>query len=146
MEGDRLVIALSCGRYALDTMAIAGIVETERLPFLPGKAGFVTGVVSFRNEPVTVIDLKGALGDFTGAPHEGHKIIVLGEKGRLLGMDIGLSRVSFVWNDELAGKATEEKGLYTSGRIYDSEGPIDMIDWQALFDETARLLGVRENV
>lgn len=145
MEDDKLVIALDNGKYALDTTAVAGIIELEKLPFLPGKSGFVAGVVSFRNEPVTVIDLKSALGDFTGAAEAGHKIIVLSSKGRLLGIDIGSSQVSFIWDNELKGKTTGEKGLYTTGRIYAADGPVDIIDWQALFNETARLLTTDEH-
>lgn len=140
MEGDKLVITLGNGRYAIDTGAVAGIVELEKLPFLPGKSGFVAGVVSFRNEPVTVIDLQAALGDFTGGAQTGHKVIVLSSGGRLLGADIGSSTVSFIWDDEMRDRTTDEKGLYTTGRIYTEDGPVDMIDWQALFNETARLL------
>jgi len=140
MEGDKLVITLDSGRFALETKTVAGIIELEKLPFLPGKSGFVSGIVSFRNEPVTVIDLSGALGDFTQAPAASHKIIILSSRGRLLGIDIGSSQVSFIWDEELKGRTTDEKGLYTSGRIYAEEGPIDIIDWQALFNETTRLL------
>lgn len=146
MEGDKLVITLSAGRYALDTKAIAGIVETEKLPFLPGKRGFVSGIISFRNEPVTVVDLKSALGDFTEGEGLGHKVIVIRDKGRLLGIDIGPAVISFIWNEELQGRATGEKGLYTSGRIYASDGPVDIIDWQALFNETTRLLTTEDHV
>lgn len=146
MEGDKLVISLGSGRFALDTKAVAGIIELEKLPFLPGRSGFVSGIVSFRNEPVTVIDLLGALGDFTEAAGAGHKIIILSAKGRLLGIDIGSSQVSFIWEEELKGRATGEKGLYTSGRIYAEEGPIDIIDWQALFNETTRLLTTEDHV
>ena len=145
MDGDKLVIALDSGRYALDTRAVAGIIELEKLPFLPGKSGFVTGVVSFRNEPVTVIDLKTALGDFTEAAEAGHKIIVLNSRSRLLGIDIGSSQVSFIWDNELKGRTTGEKGLYTTGRIHAEGGPIDIIDWQALFNETTRLLTTDEH-
>lgn len=145
MEGDKLVIALESGRYALDTKAVAGIIEQERLPFLPGRVGFVTGIVSFRNEPVTVIDLAAALGDFTEGAKTGHKVIILSSRGKLLGIDIGTSQVSFIWNEELKGRATDEKGLYTHGRIYAPEGPVDIIDWQALFNETTRLLTTEDH-
>lgn len=146
MEGDKLIISLSSGRFALDTKAVAGIIEMERLPFLPGKSGFVSGIVSFRNEPVTVVDLSVAIGDFTRAAGEGHKVIILNGKGRPLGIDIGSSQVSFMWDDELKGRTTGEKGLYTSGRIYAIDGPIDIIDWQALFNETTRLLTTEDHV
>jgi chemotaxis signal transduction protein len=146
MESDKLVIVLGSGRYALDTKAVAGIIETEKLPFLPGRRGFVSGIVSFRNEPVAVIDLKSALGDFTEAPETSHKVIILSVRGRLLGIDIGASEVSFIWDEQLKGAVTGEKGLYTSGRIYAAEGPVDIIDWQAIFNETTRLLTTENHV
>ncbi|CAG1770357.1 hypothetical protein BAC2_00987 [uncultured bacterium] len=145
MEGDKLVISLGAGRYALDTKAVAGIIELDKLPFLPGRRGFVSGIVSFRNEPVTVIGLSDAIGDFTDGPKAGHKVIILAAKGKLLGIDIGSSPVSFIWDEELKGKTTDEKGLYTSGRIYAPEGPVDIIDWQALFIETTRLLTTEDH-
>ena len=111
----------------------------QGVPFLPGRSGFVTGMISFRNEPVTVIELAGALGDFSARPVAAHKVIVLREKGRALGVDIGDSEISFHWNTE-TGKVTGERGLFTSGRIYDSENAIDIIDWTALFNETTRIL------
>lgn len=145
MQGDKLVIGLDAGSYALDTRGIAGIVEMERLPFLPGKRGFVSGIISFRNEPVTVIDLRSALGDFTGAEKAAHKVVVLRDKNRFLGIDIGAANISFLWNEEIEG-ATNERGLYTSGRIYAGGGPVDIIDWQALFNETTRLLTAEDHV
>lgn len=146
MEGDKLVIALDAGSFALDTKAVAGIVEVGKLPFLPGQSGFVSGIISFRNEPVTVIDLRSALGDFTGERYAAHKIIVLRDKGKLLGIDIGPAQISFLWNEELEGRGTNEKGLYTLGRIYAGKGPVDIIDWQALFNETSRLLTAEDHV
>lgn len=146
MQGDKLVIALDAGSYALDTKNIAGIVELDRLPFLPGRCGFVSGIISFRNEPVTVIDLKSALGDFTGPEHTAHKVIVLSGKNRLLGIDIGQAPISFIWNEEVEGRATDDRGLYTSGRIFAGGSPVDIIDWQALFNETTRLMTAEDHV
>ncbi|WKZ32997.1 MAG: chemotaxis protein CheW [Thermodesulfobacteriota bacterium] len=145
MSGDKLVIDLDLGRYALDTSAVAGVVEKERLPFLPGGRGFASGVISFRNEPVTVIDLPAALGDFGSAPPSSHKVIVLKDKGRILGVDVGSSVVSFLWKENIEGKVTAEKGLYTSGRIHAGTGPIDIVDWPALYDETLRMLSAEDH-
>lgn len=146
MRGDKLIIALDAGRFAIPTTAVAGVVEVEKLPFLPGRAGFVTGIISFRNEPVAVIDLAMALGDFTPAPRSSHKVIVLRETGRTLGVDIGEAPLSFLWDEEIGGRTTDEKGLFTAGRIYAADSAIDIIDWAALFNETSRMLATEENV
>ncbi|MBZ0221056.1 MAG: chemotaxis protein CheW [Candidatus Methylomirabilis sp.] len=140
-----MVIDLDCGRYALETSAVAGVVEKERLPFLPGGRGFASGIISFRNEPVTVIDLPAALGDFGSRQPSSHKVIVLKEKGRVLGVDIGDSGVSFLWDEDIEGKVTKEKGLYTFGRINAGGRPIDIIDWPALYDETLRMLSAEDD-
>lgn len=145
MRGDKLVIDLDCGRYALDTGAVAGVVEKERLPFLPGGKGFASGIISFRNEPVTVINLPSALGDLGAGAPSVHKIIVLREKGRILGVDIGGSEISFLWEEDIEGKVSGEKGLYTSGRIHAGSRPIDIINWPALYDETLRMLSAEDH-
>ena len=146
MRGDKLIIGLDAGKFAIPTTAVAGVVEVGKLPFLPGRAGFVTGIISFRNEPVAVVDLAMALGDFSPAPRATHKVIVLRGRGRALGVDIGEAALSFLWDEEIGGKATDEKGLFTSGRIYGKESTIDIIDWPALFNETSRMLTAEENV
>lgn len=145
MEGDKLIFELGSGRFAVPTKGVAGIVELERLPFLPGRGGFVTGVISFRNEPVAVVDVRSAMGDFTGSPPLTHKVVVAFDKGRYLGLDIGDSPVSFVWNDEIAGKTAPERGLYTEGRIRAEGGDIDIIDFNALFNEAARMLSTGDH-
>ena len=146
MKGDKIIIALDAGKFAIQTTAVAGVVEVEKLPFLPGRAGFVTGIISFRNEPVAVVDLAMALGDFSPAERSTHKVIVLRDKGRTLGMDIGEAALSFLWDEEIGGKTTDEKGLFTSGRIYAKDSTIEIIDWPALFNETSRMLTTEENV
>lgn len=145
MHGDQIVISLDAGAFALPTADLAGVVETVSIPCLPGRSGFVTGIISFRNEPVAVIDLRVALGDFTAGRQGTHKVIVARDKGRSLGMDIGASELSFLWDDEIDGGVTDEKGLYTRGRIRAGERTIDIIDWQALFNETARILSTGDH-
>lgn len=146
MTGDKLIISLDAGKFAVPTTAVAGVVEFDKLPFLPGRTGFVTGIISFRNEPVAVVDLAMALGDFSPAPRASHKIIVLRDRGRALGVDIGESALSFLWDEEIGGQAADEKGLFTSSRIYAEGSTIDIIDWTALFNETSRMLATEENV
>lgn len=146
MDGDKLVIELDTGRFAVDTRLIAGIVEMENIPFLPGQTGFVSGIISLRNEPVTVVNLRTAIGDFTGGSALRHKVVVLRDSTRLIGLDIEEAEVTFIWDDASTGRTTAEKGLYTSGRIYTEGEPIDIIDWSAIFNETSRILSSEGHV
>lgn len=151
MDGDKIVIELDGVKLALDTAVIDGIVEVERIPFLPGQSGIVNGIISLRNEPVTVIDIRRV---FSGPPApektvEGgpHKIIVVRGKNRLIGFDIGGAPVSFLWEEELKGRVALRHGEYpgyVSGKIDEGENPIRIIDWAALFNEAARLLSAEE--
>ncbi|GMR05387.1 MAG: hypothetical protein BMS9Abin24_200 [Thermodesulfobacteriota bacterium] len=135
-----MVVELEGFSIALDTKLVAGIKEVERLPFMPGQRGLVSGIISLRNEPVTVINIHRAFG-ITAAESAGpKKIIVIKDKGRLLGIDIGSSQVSFLWANELKGKVTLHEGRYIKGRIEGKRGPIRLIDPGSLFEEATRIL------
>lgn len=142
MNGDKMVVELEGFSIALDTAIVAGVKEVERLPFIPGQKGLVSGMISMRNEPVTVINIHSAFGIASGARAEQgpRKIIVLNDGGRVLGIDIGSSEVSFLWGEEIKDKVTLHDGRYIKGRIEGKKGPIRLIDAGALFDEAARIL------
>ncbi|MFQ5736703.1 MAG: chemotaxis protein CheW [Thermodesulfobacteriota bacterium] len=144
METDKMVVELEGFSIAIDTGLVAGIKEVEQLPFMPGQKGLVSGIISLRNEPVTVINIHRAFGIASaGSENERpgpRKIIVINDKGRLLGIDIGSSVVSFLWGEELKGKVTMHEGRYIKGRIEGKKGPIRLIDPGALFDEASRIL------
>lgn len=143
-NGDKLVIECEGARFAIDAGAVAGIVEVGKLACLPGSKGFVSGIISLRNEPVTVVDIRGV---FQGLPAETpgspRRIIVLKEKGRVLGLDVGSAGISFLWEEDMAGGTVEgTTGRYTRGKIEagDGQAPVYVIDWHALFDEAVRIL------
>lgn len=142
MGADRLVIESGGTRLALDTSYVAGIVEVDRVRFMPGRAGFVSGVISLRGEPVAVVDITKAFDGMASAfkPGGPRKIIVLSEKGRSLGFDIGGANIFFLWAEEIAGRPVkDERGRFTSGYM-EIAGPIYMADWQELFNEASRIL------
>lgn len=146
MNGDKLVIELGAARYALDTALVAGIVAAESVPFLPGQGDLVRGIISLRNEPVTVVDLRKVFApDGPGDEHGAGKVIVVGDKNRLIGLAIGSSTVSFMWDEELKKSASRgEAGRFTAGVIGPENDPVWIIDWRALFAEAARILSTEE--
>ncbi|MDO8426320.1 MAG: chemotaxis protein CheW [Deltaproteobacteria bacterium] len=141
MDGDRLVIELKGLNLGLGTKAVAGIVETEKIPFMPGQSGFIAGIISFRNEPVTVIDIPKAFGAAAGAEGGPHKVVVVKEKNRHLGLDAGSSAVSFLWEEEIKGLSPAQGGGKYIKEFIDVNGrSIGMIDSAALFEEAVRIL------
>lgn len=131
LKGDKIIIDFDGSKFALDTSVIAGIIEVEKIPFLPGQKGFVNGIISLRGEPVTVIDLKKAFK--AGLSEKGpSKIIVVRDKGRLIGFDIGLSEVSFIWDEELKEKELSKGSGDYIAASFNAEDPIQLIDWTAL--------------
>lgn len=142
MGEDRLIIEFNRARFAIDTACIAGIVEAQRLTAVPGRSGFVRGVISLRGEPVAVVDLTKAFDALSGAVKEGApwKVVVVKEKGHMLGLDIGAANIFFLWEEELKGRPVkEERGRFTSAYI-EMAGPIYVIDWQELFKEASVIL------
>lgn len=144
MDGDKLVIELGGTNLGLDTKAVAGIVELEKVPVVPGQSGFIAGIISFRNEPVTVIDVRKAF----GAPAEAggqHKVVVVKDKNRLLGLDAGPSVISFLWEEEIKALSPRENGgKYTKETIELEGRSVGMIDCAALFEEASRILSTEE--
>lgn len=140
MAGDKLVISIEGRRYALDTSAVASIVEVGHIPFIPGRTGFVKGIISLRGEPVTVVDLKAALGLNPEGTGGLKKIIVLREKNRSIGLEIGSAEVSFAWKEELSGELLPGGGKFIKGSFDFAGGAVAVIDWAALFYEAARVL------
>lgn len=145
MKGDKLVIELDGARFALDTAIIAGIVEVRSIPFLPGQTGFVNGIISLRNEPVTVVDIRRVFGVEKKAGGSPHKVVVVREKNRLLGFDIGSADISFLWEEELKDRAAGKgSSNFTSAKLDPESNPVELIDWSALFTEAARILSTEE--
>ncbi|MBI5970235.1 MAG: chemotaxis protein CheW [Deltaproteobacteria bacterium] len=142
MTGDKLVIALKDISVALGTKTVAGIVSAEKTSFVPGSRGFINGVISLRGEPVAVVSLGRAFGQDAqyGAPGL-HKIIVVRDKARILGLDIGSSDVTFIWDEEIKDAVTRPPEMkFTKGVIEFNEWKLHLLDWEGLFAEATGML------
>lgn len=143
MRGDRLIIASGETRLCLDAPDIVGIVEVERLPFMPGQRGIVAGVITLRGSAVAVVDITKAFDGMEAASVKDgpRKIVVVGDKTRVLGLSIGASVISFLWEERSADMAvSDEPGLFSSGLVKTGGASIRVIDWRGLFEETTRIL------
>lgn len=143
MRGDRLIIASGATRLCLDASDIIGVVEVDRLTFMPGQSGIVAGVITLRGSAVAVVDITKAFDGMGPASFKDgpRKVVVVGDKTRVLGLSIGGAVISFLWEEGSAGiSATDERTLFSSGVVKTGIDSMRIIDWRGLFEETARIL------
>ncbi len=145
MRGDKLIIEFQGLRLGINTSIIAGIVEMDALPFLPGQKGLVSGIISLKNEPVVVADLPAAFERTEALPRQRpHKVIIISQGGKTLGLDAGRGALTFLWNEDIsAGPKTEKQEnplKYADEIIETTRGRVLIINWRLIFEEAARIL------
>ncbi|MBE9528658.1 MAG: chemotaxis protein CheW [Proteobacteria bacterium] len=118
---DTLIFEADGRLFGFETGSVYKILETERIYFLPGQSGPVTGIVTLSGVPVTVLDTfsllsvtpdaaivedrdYGTEGADDRPETEFHRIIILSDGAQLLGFDIGSSEISFVWDEQSRAK------------------------------------------
>lgn len=140
LKGDKIVFDIGGNRYALNTEHITSVVEVERVFFMPGAKSFIDGVISLKGDPVLVVNLAGVIGLEEGS--EGpKKVIVLQDKRGPIGLNIGDSRIFFLWNDELEGfEVKEEEGRYIFASIDLVGRPIKLVDWKSIYTDAEEMM------
>jgi hypothetical protein len=144
---DRLIFNLDDRLFGFDTKSVDKVVEMERVFFLPGSSGILSGIISLSGEPVTVVDARRAVGvkPLDPAPPEAagavaHRIIVLRDSDRLLGYDVGPTEVSFLWELDPAGKARPDGGEEEASPETPEARDVELIDWTVDYDKTLDIL------
>lgn len=166
---DKLIFDLDGRSFALETSEVYRVVEVERLSYLPGQGGVVTGVISLSGEPVTVVNARKAfsISGITPSAVATRKIVVVRKERMTIGLDIGTAPVTFAWNADLEGgevdttgerntgdtvesgmvamesedkPASENAGPYISGTFRRGAIIVELIDWTALFNEAVKTL------
>lgn len=144
MNEDKLVIGLNGLKLAINTTEVAGIVSVQHPTYLPNQSGFVSGVISLRGEPVTVVDVRKVFKLQSGGGGK-HIVVVLMDAKRTLGLDTGEAETSFLWAEELKKCViNNDGGKYTKGTITLDTNDYIIVDWHAMFDEAERLLKTDE--
>ncbi len=147
---DQIIFEADGRLIGFDTAEVHKIMETDRLYFLPGQSGIVTGIVTLSGEPVTVLDTFALLSlkSEQRRDTEFHRIIVFKESDRLLGFDIGSIEISFLLEEgaqeggaELAEVAIQGK---TVKQIVPGERKIETIDWLSYFEIAAETLSTEQ--
>ncbi len=121
---DVLAFEVNGRLMGFDTASIECVVEAARVFFMPGSGGLVKGVISLRNEPVTVVDAFRASPGEAGFDREKgpSRVIIVKDRERVLGFDMGSTKVYCLLG-----------GVDTMGR------KAVLFNWAAFFDE-ARLV------
>ncbi|MFQ5428382.1 MAG: response regulator [Thermodesulfobacteriota bacterium] len=106
---DKLTFRLGDNYYAIETARVYGIIESKDIYFLPGRLGFVKGVISLRGETVAVLDGSVLSGRSSGKTNTPGKIVVIKEENRFLGIDISDAEIFFKWGDNRAARDMDEQ-------------------------------------
>lgn len=155
--GDKIAFKIGERTFGIDVEAVHKILEVNRVFFIPGQSGFVNGMVSLMGEPVAVVNCQKALEGrnamnaheeaSNGAPH---KIIVIRDKNRMVGLDIDGANLSFIWKEKIKGvhaflgspeDMSDGTRIFTSSMMdVEESSPVELIDWTAVFEETKKIL------
>ncbi len=123
---NKLVFELDGRRLALSLCQVDGVVEADRVFFIPGQKDPIKGIITRRGQEVAVVDLRKVLG--LAPVGEGKKWIVIARDGkRFLGFYIGEGKVSLMWKEKLAAAESDGKS-------------VEFFNWSALYDEVASIL------
>ncbi len=148
--GDKLVFNLDDRLFGFDTESVDKVVEMDRVFFLPGSSGILSGIISLSGEPITVVDARKAVGvkpldpGRQAATGSGvHRIVVVKDSERLLGYDLGPTEVSFLWELDPTKEPRTEGGGEEGSREAPEETEardVELIDWTVDYDKTVDIL------
>ncbi len=136
---DKLIFKLGQKSFGIDTGIVDGVVEVNKVFFLPGGKGLVKGIISLRGNPVTVIDggvLEAGSSVLSDIPR---KIIVVREDEHIIGIDIGDAEVSVLRREDPADKGENPMAGGFEGAAVDEEEVHD-VDCAGLFNRAEKVL------
>ncbi len=146
---DRLVFNLDDRLFGFDTESVDKVVEMDRIFFLPGSSGILSGIISLSGEPVTVVDARKAVGvepldpgrRDPGEPNV-HRVVVVRDSERLLGYDLGPTEVRFLWEDDPVKEARPEGSEEEPPETPEETEVqyVELIDWTVDYDKTVDIL------
>ena len=142
---DRLVFDIDDKLFGFDTESVDKVVEMDKVFFLPGSSGIISGIISLSGEPVTVVDARKAVGakPLQGAAESDlHRIIVVRDSKRLLGYDIGPTEVRFLWEDDPVKEARPEGSEEAPPETPEETEAlrVELIDWTVDYGKAVDIL------
>ncbi|MFZ3071936.1 MAG: chemotaxis protein CheW [Thermodesulfobacteriota bacterium] len=131
--GDILLFDIGKRLFRLDINSVECVMEAEDVFFMPGLRPPVMGVVTYRGEPVTVVNVKEISGD-TGTFEKPYIIIIAGDGKKTVGLCVGGKKPTFARSGEENRSAGGIKNTEVNG------APAELLNWMELYDETRKIL------
>jgi len=144
---DRLTFRINKKNYAINTARVYGIIEAEDIYFLPGRTGFIKGVISLRGETVTVLDSSVLSGSLNSELKTPGKIIVIKNESRFLGIDISDAEISFIWEKNKATDRADKDAAVPAVAAITHGDPIEDVPCDTIFNLAEKILAPgRKNI
>lgn len=140
MEKDLAIFSIGGNNFSIEVDSIKGVIEGEKIFFLPSCTSFVKGLVTYRSKPVCVIDALKIFGVFVPDTFP-NKIIVTEKDGHTLGLYIGDIPLTFAWKKDIEIlKKTKTENKYILNSYHKGGMPLQNLDLDALYEETVSIL------
>lgn len=131
-----VVVRLGGGRFALPMDAVAEVGRTPAVTRVPGTPGWVAGVANWRGRILGILDLRDLLGvEHVEAGDE--RLVVLQRNGIAAGVVAervdGVIEVDPEALEPVLLTLSGEAGALLQGQLTDENGPVGVIDADAVF-------------
>jgi len=141
--GDILLFDTGKRLFFLDINSVECVMEAEDVFFMPGLRPPVMGVVTYRGEPVIVVDVKEVSGD-TKTLDGPYTVIIAGDGKKTIGLCVGGQKPSVARSGE--PKISNEEETRGGRGLKNTEvngSPAELLNWMELYDETRKILSER---
>lgn len=131
-----VVVRLGGGRFALPMDAVAEVGRTPAVTRVPGTPSWVTGVANWRGRILGILDLRDLLGVDKADAGEG-RLVVLQRNGVAVGVVAervdGVIDVDVEALEPVLLTLRSEAGSLLEGQLTDENGPVGVVDAEAIF-------------
>lgn len=132
-----VIVRLGGCRYALPMPAVAEVGRPPALTRVPGLPEWVAGVANWRGRVLAVLDLRPLLSAETRQLDRRGRLVVLTRNGVTAGLLTegveGTSDVDPEGVEPSLANLPSVTGALISGQITDAQGPLGVLDLEALF-------------
>ena len=138
-----VIVRLGGCRYAVPMPVVAEVGRPPGLTRVPGVPGWVAGVANWRGRVLAVLDLRPLLASEAAPLDRRGRLVVLSRNGVMAGLlTEGVEGTTDVDPEQLEpalAHLPESAGALLAGQVTDGEGPIGVLDLDALFGLTDAL-------
>lgn len=132
-----VVVRLGGSRYALPMEAVAEVGRPPRLTRVPGVPAWLAGVANWRGRVLAVLDLRALLAAPSLPLDRQARLIVLNRGGVPVGLvSEGVEGTRLLLEEQLEpalAHLPDAAADLLAGQITDAEGPLGVLDLDALF-------------